>query len=58
MMCKEYGGFPKLRVLLWEAPIVRTVIFWSLKLGSPYLWKPPYLGSMRHMRHGHIVFTA
>ena len=35
------GGFPKLGIPFLGVPIIRTIIYWGLYLGSPYFGKLP-----------------
>ena len=46
----SHGGFPKLGVTFLGVPIIRTIVFWGL------YWGPPFLGnyhmiSYRYMSH-------
>ena len=36
-------GFPKISGTLLGVPIIRTIVYWGLYWGSPYLGKVPYI---------------
>ena len=39
----DMAGFPEIRATMLGVPIIRTIAFWGPRLGSPYLWKLPYV---------------